>query len=96
MVAVAWAVGEVVLPTTVRGAPNATPPFKNCTVPVGSCAALAVALLCEFTVAVRTTVPPAATELGFAETVVVVLAFVTVTTSGLEALLLPVKLLSPA
>jgi hypothetical protein len=87
-------VGEVVLPTAVTGAPNATPPLKNWTVPVGSCAALAVALLCEFTVAVRTTVTPAATELGLAETVVVVLAFVTVTVSVAEVL--PVKLLSPA
>jgi hypothetical protein len=69
------------------------PPKKNFIVPVGSCAALAVALLCEFTVAVRATVPPGTTELGLAETVVVVLAFVTVTVSVAEVL--PVKLLSP-
>ena len=80
------------LPTTVTGAPKAVPPLKNCTVPVGSCAGF-VALLGEFTVAVRVTVPPAATDAELADTVVVVLAFATVTVSVAEVL--PVKLLSP-
>ena len=83
----------VALPETVTGPLRGCPARKNCTVPVGSCDAFATALLWVPTVAVRATVCPAATVIGLAETVVVVLAFVTVTVT---VALLVVKLLSPA
>src|SRR5262249_12935229 len=55
--------------------PRLVLPFLNCTVPEGPWADL----LCEFTVAVRVTLPPDATLLTFELTVIVVGACVMVT-----------------
>jgi hypothetical protein len=86
---------EFETPVTVAGLPNATPLRKNCTVPVGSCEALAMALLCgAATVAVSVTFAPTAAVVGLAATDVVVAALETVTTSVPDVL--PLKLLSPA
>jgi ABC-type uncharacterized transport system permease subunit len=55
--------------------------MKNCTVPVGSCNELAVALLVVATVAVSVTFVPGATAFWFAATDVVVEAFETAMTA---------------
>src|SRR5665213_760112 len=68
-------------PVTVTGPVlNATPFTKNCTVPLGSCAEFAVALLVVATVAVSVTFAPVATVVWLALTDVVVGAFETTTT----------------
>lgn len=65
-------------PPVTGAVPRLVPFTKNCTEPLGSCEALAVALLWVEIVAVRTTFVPGAAATGFADTVVVVTAGVTV------------------
>src|ERR1700739_4324764 len=74
----------------VAAAPRLTPPFKNCTVPVGPC----VELLVDETVAVSVTVPPEAmtVRLEFAAVVVAACVMEIVFVADVLA----VKLLSPA
>jgi hypothetical protein len=64
----------------VTALPRLLDPFRNCTVPVGP-----APLLVVFTVAVKVALPPAAMLAGLAVTVVVVVACVIVTESGLPA-----------
>ena len=92
-VACAKSVLELIPPVTATAFPKLDPFSKNCTVPVGSCDALAVALLCVDTVAVKVTGVPVATAVWLAATDVVVLACATVITPMDGPLLL--KLLSP-
>jgi hypothetical protein len=80
-------------PVTATALPKLDPLSKNCTVPVGSSEAFAVALLCVETVAVKVTCWPAWVDVGLAETLVVVAALPTVTMSVDGPLAL--KLLSP-
>lgn len=54
-VACAKSVLELMPPVTATALPKLAPLSKNCTVPPGSCDALAVALLCVDTVAVNVT-----------------------------------------
>jgi hypothetical protein len=80
-VACANSVLEFTLPATVTAEWNGAPFTKNCTVPVGSCEALAVAVLLVATVAVSVTVPPDAIVVWLELTDVVVEAFETTTTA---------------
>jgi hypothetical protein len=80
-------------PVTVTAVPKLDPFSENCTVPVGSCEAFAVALLCVETVTVKVTCWPAWVDVGLAATAVVVEALPTVITPIAGAL--EVKLLSP-
>ena len=80
-------------PTTATGLPELAPFTKNCTDPVGSCDAFAVALLCVDTVAVNVTGVPDDTVEALAPTVTKVAAFVMVITPVAGPLAL--KLLSP-
>jgi hypothetical protein len=84
---------ELTLPVTATGEPKLVPFSRNCTVPLGSCAALAVALLVVDTVAVIVTGCPAAVDIGIAVTAVVVAALVMVIVAVAGPLGL--KLLSP-
>jgi hypothetical protein len=68
-----------VVPVTATGLPKFVPFTRNCTVPLGSVAALPVARLCEVTLAVRVTLAPKAGERVLAPEIVVVGAFVIVT-----------------
>src|ERR1700730_17846785 len=92
--AVAGADPAFALPMTATGLPKTAPLTKNVTVWVGSCCALAIALLCVATRAVTVTGPPVAAVDTLEETVVDVVAFETVTTSGTVVVLI-LKLGSP-
>src|ERR1700746_2368114 len=91
-VAVQDAPALLVAPAAVQvaAAPRLTPPFKNCTVPVGPC----VELLFDETIAVSITVPPGA-MVGALEFAAVVVA-ACVMEIVFVADVLAVKLLLPA
>src|ERR1700740_3013314 len=91
-VAVQDAPALLVAPAAVQvaAAPRLTPPFKNCTVPVGPC----VELLFDETMAVSVTVAPDAMLLALEVAAVVVVAWVMEIVFVADAL--AVKLLSPA
>ena len=94
MDAVAWAKGAPgAAPVTVTGLPKLEPFSRNCTLPVGSCDRVAVALLCVETVAVSVTGDPEGTVFWLAMTAAVVAACVTVIVPVAGPLAL--KLLSP-